>query len=479
VATTLVNTYSQLPECFYNRILPTPVARPSLVLFNDALANELSLEITKDKHSRADLLAGNKLIEGSMPIAQAYAGHQFGHFTMLGDGRAILLGEHQTKDKALYDIQLKGAGQTKFSRNGDGRASLSAMLREYVISEAMHYLGIKTTRSLAVVNTGEYIHRQEPQAGAVLTRIASSHIRVGTFQYARQFCTIEEQIQLLKYSVERHYPELLNADNLALALLQKCISNQMQLISEWLRVGFIHGVMNTDNMSICGETIDYGPCAFMNIYDPTTVFSSIDTQGRYSYGNQPSIAHWNLVRLAEALLPQIQEQQDIAVKLVTEELDKAGAIFEQNWNAMMQQKLGIITSQKDDATLVQELLQWMRESKADFTNTFIFLSKPDAQLGELYRTENFIHWYKKWQSRVFVNGELSAKSIELMRSANPFYIPRNHHVENALQKATFGNLEPLNDLLAVLQHPYNYDDAINHYNFGGVNDANYKTFCGT
>jgi serine/tyrosine/threonine adenylyltransferase len=474
-----VNTYANLPASLYSKALPTPVAKPQIIKINTQLAQQLGIKLTANDAELAQFLSGNKIIEGSLPLAQAYAGHQFGHFNKLGDGRAILLGEQQTKQKQLFDIQLKGAGPTAYSRNGDGRASLSAMLREYVISEAMHHLGIETTRSLAVVATGDQIYRQEPQAGAILTRVAKSHIRVGTFQYARQFCTEQEQIQLLKYTVERHYPELLKEDNLALALLKKCIDSQMYLISQWLRVGFIHGVMNTDNMSICGETIDYGPCAFMNTYNPATVFSSIDTQGRYSYGNQPSIVHWNLVRFAEALLPQIQQQQDLAVKLATKELDKASTIFEQHWLKMMRHKLGILDEQNGDADLIQHLLNWMKNNKADYTNTFIFLTKQDGLINELYTQDSFKIWKNAWQQRVFVNGILPPESVQLMQKNNPFYIPRNNIVEQALHQATYGNMHPFEELLAVLIQPYNYTDAVNTYNFGPQSEAGYHTFCGT
>ncbi|MFN9110972.1 MAG: protein adenylyltransferase SelO, partial [Bacteroidota bacterium] len=362
------NSYSNLPERLFSHVHPQQIDNPSLVLYNQALGNELGLKISRESNEiLAELFSGKKLPPNSKPIAQAYAGHQFGHFNMLGDGRALLIGEQITPDNKRYDIQLKGSGLTPYSRRGDGQATLSAMLREYLYSEAMHGLGIATTRSLAVVKTGEEVVRQELHEGAILTRVASSHIRVGTFEYAAHLQGKDTLRALFDYTIERHYPHLKEKENPALALLTEVMQRQIALITEWMRVGFIHGVMNTDNMSIACETIDYGPCAFMNTYHPDTVFSSIDTKGRYAYGNQPAIAHWNIGCLASALLELIDDNQDTAVEKAKALLQTFPELFRKEWYQILGRKTGLIDPDDTEKRMIDELLEIMKIHQADYT----------------------------------------------------------------------------------------------------------------
>ena len=368
------NTYSKLSDTFKEQIKPIPVTNPELIIINEKLASELDLNFSKiDRNELSQILSGNSLPNGSNSIAQAYAGHQFGHFTMLGDGRAVLIGEHKTKSNKRYDIQFKGSGKTAFSRSGDGRAALGPMLREYIISEAMNALNIPTTRSLAVVRTGENIQRETTLQGAVLTRIASSHIRVGTFQYVAARQKEDELKTLLDYTINRHYPEIKNSDNQALDLLNLLIERQCDLVVNWMRVGFIHGVMNTDNMTVSGETIDYGPCAFMDAYDPKTVFSSIDQMGRYAYCNQPVITKWNLARFAECLVPLIDKDQKKAIQIAIDTINSFEKKYEEKWMNMMRDKLGLYGLDNKDNLLILDLLTWMHEKQADYTNTFCHL----------------------------------------------------------------------------------------------------------
>ncbi|HTO03268.1 MAG TPA: YdiU family protein, partial [Opitutus sp.] len=367
----LEQTYAQLPALFHFAIAPTPVQSPRLVVLNRPLAERLGLDADAlASNDGAAIFAGNRLPPGSVPLAQAYAGHQFGHFTPLGDGRAILLGEQITPRGERFDIQLKGSGPTPYSRRGDGRAALGPMLREYIISEAMHGLGIPTTRSLAVAATGESVYRESALPGAVLTRVAASHLRVGTFQWAAAAGDETAVRALVDYTVGRHYPELSGAENRARALLGVVIERQAALIARWLLVGFVHGVMNTDNMAISGETIDYGPCAFIDVYDPVTVFSSIDRNGRYAYGNQPAIAQWNLTRFAETLLPLFDLVEERAVEIATEALAAFSERYQHHWLAGMRRKLGLFTDEPGDRALIESLLTWMQNSKSDFTNSF-------------------------------------------------------------------------------------------------------------
>ena len=391
------NTYSKLPNTFKEEIKPTPVHNPELVILNEELAKDLNLNFSNiNKKQQAEIFSGNLLPKNTNTIAQAYAGHQFGHFTMLGDGRAVLLGEHLVNKNSRFDIQFKGSGRTSFSRGGDGRAALGPMLREYIISEAIYSLNIKTTRSLAVVKTGEKVVRENLLQGAILTRVASSHIRVGTFQYIAAKQNIEELKMLIDYTVDRHFPEIKSSENKALDLLNLVMQRQCQLIVDWMRIGFIHGVMNTDNMAISGETIDYGPCAFMDIYDPKTVFSSIDKFGRYSYSNQPPIAKWNLARFAECLIPIIDSNEDKAIKIASEIIDNFQKIYEDKWLNMMRDKLGLFGEDKNDKNLIKSLLDWMEKNKVDYTNTFCHLMGINMN-EKIYQDKDFINWVNDWK----------------------------------------------------------------------------------
>jgi len=449
-------TYSQLPELFFQRIEPKPVKEPRTLIFNHRLAVELGLDPeVMSAPAYACFFTGNRLPEGARPIAQAYAGHQFGHFTGLGDGRAILLGEHITPDGKRRDIQLKGSGRTGFSRGGDGRAAVGPMLREYLISEAMAALGIPTTRSLAVAATGETVMRDRPLPGAVLARVASSHIRVGTFQWAAAHQDTGAIRRLLAYTAKRHFPEIDPAD--ARGFFQAAMGRQIQLIVEWMRVGFVHGVMNTDNMALSGETIDYGPCAFMDTYDPDTVFSSIDRGGRYAYANQPSIARWNLARLAETLLPLLHEKPEQAADFANETLGAFEEIFQTSWLQMMRGKIGLIDSEADDQLLIDDLLTSIQDAGLDFTNVFQTLTSacetqpaqhPPLELGALDL------WCVRWKSRLARQNATLASISNLMRRSNPAVIPRNHLVEAALTDAEQGDFSRFNRLLDVLSTPY-------------------------
>ena len=474
------NTYSKLSETFREEIKPVPVNNPELVMLNESLASELNLNfsnINKDELSK--IFSGNSLPNGSNSIAQAYAGHQFGHFTMLGDGRAVLIGEHTNKSNKKFDIQFKGSGKTAFSRNGDGRAALGPMLREYIISEAMNGLNIPTTRSLAVVKTGENIQRETALEGAILTRVASSHIRVGTFQYIAARQKKDELKTLLDYTINRHYPEIKNSNNQALDLLNLLIDRQCNLVVNWMRVGFIHGVMNTDNMTISGETIDYGPCAFMDAYDPKTVFSSIDQMGRYAYCNQPVITKWNLARFAECLVPLIDKDQDKAVKIATETINSFEKKYEEKWINMMRDKLGLFGLDNKDKFLILDLLTWMHEKKADYTNTFCYLMNLAPIKNKLFDDNDFINWKKRWEERLSKNNDSTKKSIELMKKNNPLVIPRNHKVEEALEAAEKNDLKPFTKLVEILKKPYNQKDDIISYQIPSNSDEKYQTFCGT
>lgn len=478
----LQHSYGKLPAGFFTYQRPIPVKEPNTVIFNEDLSKALGLDFSDFSSQEIALLfSGNKSLEGSQPLAQAYAGHQFGNFTMLGDGRAILIAEQETPNGTIKDIQLKGSGRTPYSRGGDGRATLKSMLREYLISESMNYLGIPTTRSLAVVESGETVYRERSQSGAILTRIAQSHIRVGTFEYARQFLSLEEQQQLTKYTIERHYPALREEENPALALLQAVLEKQAALVAEWMRVGFIHGVMNTDNMSIAGETIDYGPCAFMNTYNPKTVFSSIDVNGRYAFGNQPYITHWNLSVLAGALLPQIHQDTKEAIALAQEALNAFPGIYEDKWLQMMRGKLGLVGSDAIDKPIIEELLTLMQQFGADYTNTFVALQTGDFSGEALFETSAFQEWYLNWVKQVTGNGRTLEAVLKSMSLSNPFFIPRNHKVEEALDNAAFNNdYQLFKEIHQLLKTPYNPDPDKIHYQSPPPNgDGGYQTFCGT
>ena len=433
-----------------------------------------------NKKELSELFSGNTLPEGSKAISQAYAGHQFGHFTMLGDGRAVLMGEHISKNNERFDIQFKGSGKTPFSRNGDGRAVLGPMLREYVISEAMHALKVPTTRSLAVVKTGEDVVREKILQGSILTRVASSHLRVGTFQYIAARQNEDELKTLVDYTIVRHYPNLKQSKNQALDLLKVLMEKQINLVINWMRIGFIHGVMNTDNMTISGETIDYGPCAFMDTYDPQTVFSSIDQLGRYAYFNQPSITKWNLARFAECLIPLIDKNKDKAITIVTETINTFESNYEIKWLNMMRDKLGLYGEDPKDQVLILDLLTWMHQYKVDYTNTFCFLMNEKVKNSEVYKDENFLVWKKRWEERLKLNNNTSEKYLNLMRSVNPFVIPRNHKVEEALEASDNHDFTKLKELIKVLEKPYQNQKDINDYQSpASLDNEKYQTFCGT
>lgn len=476
------NSYARLPQKFFTSIEPTPVPSPDLVVVNSTLAKSLGLNGEElNNEENVGVFAGNRIPEGASPLAQAYAGHQFGHFNMLGDGRAILLGEQITPDSNRVDIQLKGPGRTPYSRGGDGRAALGPMLREYIISEAMHALGIPTTRSLAVVTTGENIVRETMQRGAILTRVAASHLRVGTFQFAAAWGNEEELRALADYAIERHYPHVSEDDNRYLSLLNEVIKKQAALIAKWQLVGFIHGVMNTDNMTISGETIDYGPCAFMDTYDPATVFSSIDREGRYAYGNQPGIAGWNLARLAETLLPLLHQDEEEAVKIAQEAVSNYLNLYQANFLAGMRSKLGIFNIEPEDGTLIEKLLDIMKQNRADFTNTFRSLTINRPEETPMAGTPEFTQWYEQWEARLERQPESEVSSQKLMEGSNPVVIPRNHRVEEALDVAVKNSdYSVMERLLAVLTKPFDYTTEHEAYcNPPEPTAKPYRTFCGT
>lgn len=496
------NSYARLPESLFTRIDPEAVRSPQLVAFNRRLAESMGLNMDAlEGEAGASIFAGNNLIQGSAPIAQAYAGHQFGHFTMLGDGRAVLLGEHITPSGDRLDIQLKGSGRTPYSRRGDGRAALGPMLREYIISEAMNALGIPTTRSLAVTTTGETILRETTLPGAVLTRVAASHIRVGTFQYAANYGSATDLRALADYTIARHYPYIEKLDDSDIAnhggqnryfhLLKEVIRRQAELIAKWQLVGFIHGVMNTDNMAISGETIDYGPCAFMDVYNPETVFSSIDTYGRYAYGNQPKMAGWNLARFAEALVPLIHTDTDRAVDLAQQAISEFPDLFNSYWMSGMRAKLGIADEETQDEELVRDLLELMEKHKSDYTNTFLALtydqhdekelSQQAAAATEWFDTTDFREWQERWHARIGDGPEQKEAARQLMRSHNPAVIPRNHRVEEALEAAVKnGDYSVMTRLLDALAGPFEHrTDQLEYMSPSGPSSCDYRTFCGT
>jgi len=475
------NTYAGLPAVFHAPARPAAARQPRVAILNHRLAAQLGLDFSgTPPDAAAALFAGQALPPDSRPIAQAYAGHQYGGFTTLGDGRAILLGEHRTPGGRLVDVQLKGSGRTRFSRGGDGLAALGPMLREYIISEAMNALGIPTTRSLAVATTGEPVYRPAALKGAVLTRVAASHLRVGTFEFAAARGDEPALRALADYAIARHDPALADAPGQYLAFLRAVADRQAALVARWQLVGFVHGVLNTDNVAVSGETIDYGPCAFLNAYDPATVFSSIDAGGRYAYGNQPAVTQWNLARLAEALLPLIDPDERKAVAAVTEVLEEFPARYEGYWVAGARRKLGLQTDEAGDAGLAQALLDWMHQTRADFTNTFRALSATDPPAGGPFDDPDFRAWHARWRERLGRDGRPGASADALMRSANPAVIPRNHRVEEALAAAEErDDLAPLHRLLAALASPYEASADQTDYRDPPADDRGYKTFCGT
>ncbi len=475
------NTYTYLPKCFFTLQEIKDVSFPELVIFNAKLASSLDINITSsDKKELAKILCGNFEDKNMRTFAQAYAGHQFGHFTNLGDGRAIMLGEHLSKTGKRFDIQLKGSGVTPYSRQGDGKAALGPMLREYIISEAIHHLNIPTTRSLSVVKTGEDVFREKILQGSILTRIAASHIRVGTFQYAALQKDKKILRSLFDYTLKRHYSDIKNSNDICIKLLKDFSFKQMNLITNWMRVGFIHGVMNTDNMTLSGETIDYGPCAFMNSYDPNTKFSSIDHMGRYSYKNQPVIAQWNIARFAETLLPLISSDLNEAIKKAEDVIKSIPEMYKNSWLNMMRKKLGFVDADNKDENIINSLLSWMERNNADFTNTFVDLMNEENLSQSIYKSNEFNNWLKNYKKRKFSKNFSKSNSLKLMMENNPIVIPRNNVVEDVLLSADQGNLGPLKNFLKVLENPYDKNVEIsNYYKNDLKSDQPYMTFCGT
>jgi serine/tyrosine/threonine adenylyltransferase len=482
------NTFSQSLEGFFVHCQAEPASAPKLVQFNHGLAEELGLDpVALNSKAGLEIFSGNTTPRGSEPLAQGYAGHQFGGFApQLGDGRAILLGEVIDTLKQRRDIQLKGSGRTPFSRGGDGKAALGPVLREYLIGESMHALGVPTTRALAAVTTGDTVYRETALPGAVLTRVAASHIRIGTFEFGAARGEVDNTRKLTDYAIARHYPDIANADNRYLAFFEAVSNAQAALVARWMNIGFIHGVMNTDNMTISGETIDYGPCAFMDTYAAGTVFSSIDSHGRYAYANQPAILSWNLTRLAETLVRFVDTDKKIAVELLTEKINTVQPLYETYWLAGMRSKIGLSTENPLDLELINDLLSTMEEGQADFTLVFRLLaqalrgdSKPVRHLFE--EPDAFDIWEQRWRSRLEQDGIKVETSLQLMDRINPIYIPRNHKVEEALSAAVnHDDMMPFSNLLAVLSHPF--DEVLGKEAYATpapASDVPYRTFCGT
>ena len=484
------NSYARLPEHFFARRSPTAVAKARLIKFNELLASELGVDTRGlEPDDLAAVFAGNIIPPGAEPIAMAYAGHQFGNFVpQLGDGRAILLGEVLGRNGERRDIQLKGAGRTPFSRGGDGRAALGPVLREYLVSEAMHALGIPTTRALAAVSTGEAVYRDRQLPGAILTRVASSHIRIGTFQYFAARGDMEAVERLSGYVIDRHFPEARDSERPSLALLQTVVERQALLIARWMHVGFVHGVMNTDNTALSGETIDFGPCAFIDSYDPAATFSAIDELGRYAYGNQPTIAQWNLARFAETLLPLLDPNPERAVELANKAISGFTSRFQEHWLAGMRDKLGLSSNEECDLELAQALLRAMHENAADFTLTFRRLcdaaadEKADADVRALFANPTaYDNWVTRWRSRLAAKRLNPDARAQAMRTVNPAFVPRNHRVEQALDAAIeHGDFSPFSELMTVLSRPYeDQADYADYANPPNADERVLRTFCGT
>jgi uncharacterized protein YdiU (UPF0061 family) len=480
------NSYIHLGDAFYQRVSPTPVSKPELLFWNNTLAESLQLSESLQNNAalKAQYFSGNFLPEGAESIALAYCGHQFGHLSpQLGDGRAHLIGEVLDNNNHRFDIQLKGSGSTPFSRQGDGRCALGPAIREYIMSEAMYFLAVPTTRCLAVVTTGESVCRETLRPGAVVTRVASSHIRVGTFQYFAIRNDIESLTTLLDYAINRHYPEIKEAPgNRVIPFLESVIAKQIALVVNWMRVGFIHGVMNTDNVAISGETIDFGPCAMMGIYDPHTVYSSIDKQGRYAFGNQPNITLWNMTRLAECLLPLISHDEKEAIAIVEPLLSQFTQKFEHAYFGMLANKLGLVEIELSDKDFIIELLNQMKNKQLDYTQMFTDLTQSldDEDLANELK-ETLGDWYDRWKVYLGDSTENMKLATALMKTNNPVVIPRNHHVERVLTACEeTGNTQAADDFLTVLRSPYNeLANTINYQDVPMDEDRNYRTFCGT
>lgn len=473
------NSYLSLPDKFYSLVKPEIFPRPEIFLLNNHLGNELNV-VRESQEGLLSTFVGKHSGQNSASFAQAYAGHQFGHFTKLGDGRAIVLGEHVTEDRLRFDIQLKGSGRTQYSRGGDGKATLKAMLREYLISEAMYYLNIPSSRSLAVIKTGEPVYREDIHDGAAVVRVMKSHIRVGTFEYAARFGSIDDIKALTNYTVKRLFPEIEEDENRTVNFLNKVMEEQIDLVANWMRVGFIHGVMNTDNTAVSGETFDYGPCAFMNTYHPDTVYSSIDSNYRYAFGNQPKIIKWNMARFAEALLPVIHENEEKSLARAQVAIDGFDTIWKNKHYDTMLKKIGFDTNDPAYYGLVDELLDLMKRLKMDYTNTFRDLSLETVSQDSPIHHTDFIPWFKKWKDTINIVVGMN-QALLLMRKHNPMIIPRNHIVEQALDEAVDGNLRLYDRLLSVISTPYEYQEGLDEFmkpSDSGF-EANYQTFCGT
>ncbi len=473
-------SYLSLPTAFYQKVKPSSFNNPELLLLNQSLLDELNIPFINPQEFISFWL-NQDTNDAAGSFAQAYAGHQFGHFTRLGDGRAIVVGEYVGAAKQRYDLQIKGSGRTAYSRGGDGKATLKSVLREYLMSEAMHALKVQSSRSLAVVKTGEWVQREKPHEGAFLLRLMKSHIRVGTFEYARYFGSSEDMKALMDYTIQRLYPEVKQEENQALALLKKVMLVQIELVVEWMRIGFIHGVMNTDNTAISGETFDYGPCAFMNVYHPKTVFSSIDTQGRYAFGNQPSIIKWNLAKFAESLLPLLHPEPETALQIAQEAIDGFEDIWHKKYYKMMLLKLGIENASPENYSLVNELLALMSLLKLDYTNTFFALSQNQFEEGNpMMNSDEFKNWLENWKSLIH-NSTGMAQAQKIMKENNPAFVPRNYLVEKALEKAAEGDFTKFEQLLKVLQNPYQYQENLKHFTLPPPEEfeISYATFCGT
>ncbi len=476
---------------FYVKSSAEHAQQPMLVKLNDQLAKQFNLPLDGlTPNQLAQIFSGNQLPIGAEPVAQAYSGHQFGHFSpQLGDGRALLVGELLDKVGKRFDLQLKGSGKTPFSRGGDGKSALAPVLREYIISEAMHKLNVPTTRALAAVTTGDNVCREKALAGGVFARIASSHVRVGTFQFFAARGELDKVKQLADYVINRHYPKALNASKPYLAMFEMIVSNQANLIAKWMLTGFVHGVMNTDNMTITGETIDYGPCAFMDIYNPETVFSSIDKNGRYAYKNQPNMALWNLARLAECLLPLINTDDNTAIEIITIALNQFTEQYKEYWLNGMRKKLGLTTKQPNDMALAEGFLSVLQHQNIDYTNSFRNLTASSKKIMVLFNnTALFKQWYNDWKNRCdaeSMSGDaksiLSDERVKRMNAANPIYIPRNHLVEAALKAATSdGDYSQFEKLISVLENPFKQRQGLEKYAAPAPQEfGNYKSFCGT
>ena len=482
------NSYSRLPGQFYTRQNPVPVSAPSLIRINHTLAEELNIDpIWLESEEGISTVTGNKIPIGGDPIATVYAGHQFGGWSpQLGDGRAILLGEVLNKQNQRYDFQLKGSGPTPYSRGGDGRAAIGPILREYIVSEAMAAFHIPTTRILAAAATGDHVYRQNILPGAILVRIAKSHIRIGTFEFFSSRNDQESLRLLADHVIQRHYPEAAKQENPVLAMLDAVIENQAHLIASWQQIGFIHGVMNTDNILLSGETVDYGPCAFMDEYHPETVFSSIDRNGRYAYDNQPTIGRWNLIQLAQVLIPLLDKDTEKARELAQKSINKYMILLMKSYQNDMTLKLGICNAIPDDIKLIKDLLDVMAEDKMDYTLTFRYLSNlagDDARNGVddlVTLSEKFSFWLERWQKRLLLDAQTSIQRQARMYAKNPVFIPRNHLIEEAIQAAEDGNLNPFHQLVDIFTHPFEYKVELKKYALAPRPEQVVKeTFCGT